>query len=181
MIVKGTADQFSPDKHLFSCIFMLLLKMCVCRKNCINYLFSKSVEWIYFMMIIITCLMPQCSASQLWIGLAVHVHVLPRQLGIGRICSSRFAGSKVSPLFQASVNREDFLLWFISGWKAPGNCRAWLRMQGRDLFQQSLGVSDGQTVAGVLRVMDCTCLEEGRENQYFPKMRMWGTWVLKRW
>lgn len=105
MIVKGTADQFSPDKHLFSCIFMLLLKMCVCRKNCINYLFSKSVEWIYFMMIIITCLMPQCSASQLWIGLAVHVHVLPRQLGIGRICSSGFAGSKVSPVFQASVDQ----------------------------------------------------------------------------
>lgn len=79
--------------------------MCVHRKNCINDLFSKAVEWIYFMMIITTCLMPRCSASQLWIGLAVHFHVLPSQLGMGRICSLGFAGSKVSPVFQASLEQ----------------------------------------------------------------------------
>lgn len=38
-------------------------------------------------------------------GLAVCFHVPPRQLGMGRICSSGFAGSKVSPVFQGSVDQ----------------------------------------------------------------------------
>lgn len=43
---------------------------------------------------------------------------------------------------------------------------------GQGSFTAERGVSDGQTAAGVLRVMDSTCLEEERKTQYFPKMRV---------
>lgn len=37
-----------------------------------------------------------------------------------------------------------FCFGLFQAGKAAGNCRAWLRTRGRDLLQQSLGVSDGQ-------------------------------------
>lgn len=54
-------------------------------------------------------------------------------------------------------------LVFFQSWQAHGNCSAWLRCWVRGLLQQSLAVSNGQIVDCVLRLMDFTCLEEGRK------------------